>query len=331
MAVAADRRRPPRRRTGRRGSCAAAGPACMIRCAAAAVIATPAALSIAPVPRSQLSRWPPITIMPALGSLPGTSATTLPDWRRADVARRQRQPHPHRPAAVQDALELLGVGQGERARPGSAARPRRSSARRYGGCGDDRCRSSGRRSPPRPCGWRWSGPGGAARRTGRSPSRPGSASYAWLMKTILPRTAASGAASSAATLSKPTTSASIPAAGVAPLLPSAVTTSGCGKGETISARSSPRTQTGMSNGSTWTLAKPSAVSRRTAQSRARASASVPARRGPTSVVSPSTMSQASVSPLQRGVAQRGAPGRRPVWAEAREGRAASASRNSFSC
>ncbi len=96
------------------------------------------------------------------------------------------------------------------------------------------------------------------------------------MKTILPRTAASGAASSSSTLSKPTTSASSPLAGVAPLLPSAVTTSGCGKGETISARSSPRTQTGMSNGSTRTLEKPSAVSRRTAQSRARASASVPA-------------------------------------------------------
>ena len=32
-----------------------------------------------------------------------------------------------------------------------------------------------------------------------------------------------------------------------------MTTSVCGKGETISARSSPRTQTGMSNGSTRTL------------------------------------------------------------------------------
>ena len=42
--------------------------------------------------------------------------------------------------------------------------------------------------------------------------------------------------------------------------------------------------------------KPSAVSRRTAQSRARASASVPARRWPTSVVRPSTMSQARCRP-----------------------------------
>ena len=68
----------------------------------------------------------------------------------------------------------------------------------------------------------------------------------WLTKTILPRTLPSGAASSAARLSKPTTSAVMPPAGVAPLLPSAVTASFCGKGETISARSSPRTQTGMS-------------------------------------------------------------------------------------
>jgi hypothetical protein len=43
------------------------------------VIATPAALSNAPVPRSQLSKWPPIMIVPAEGSLPGTSAMTLPD------------------------------------------------------------------------------------------------------------------------------------------------------------------------------------------------------------------------------------------------------------
>ena len=41
--------------------------------------------------------------------------------------------------------------------------------------------------------------------------------------------------------------------------PSAVTTSGWGKGDRISARSSPRTHTGMSNVSTRTLAKPIAV------------------------------------------------------------------------
>ena len=137
-------RRPPRRRTGRPGSSAAAGPACMIRCAAAAVIATPAALSIAPVPRSQLSRWPPITITPALGSLPGTSATTLPDWRRpmlrgVSVSRirtggRRRG---------EDALQLLGVGDGQRAGRDRPHALRRSSARRYADCGDGRCRSSG--------------------------------------------------------------------------------------------------------------------------------------------------------------------------------------------
>ena len=62
------------------------------------------------------------------------------------------------------------------------------------------------------------------------------------------------------------------------------------KGAVIHAFSSPRTQTGMSNGSTRTLAKPIAFNFLTAQSRALASASVPARRGPTSVVRPSTMS-----------------------------------------
>ncbi len=73
---------------------------------------------------------------------------------------------------------------------------------------------------------------------------------------------------------------SMPSGGVEPLLPSAVITSGCGKGAVIHAFSSPRTQTGMSNGSTRTFAKPIAFSLRTAQSRARASASVPASRWP---------------------------------------------------
>ena len=45
-------------------------------------------------------------------------------------------------------------------------------------------------------------------------------------------------------------------------MPSAATTSFCGKGETISALSAPRVQTGMLNGSTWTLAKPIAFSLR---------------------------------------------------------------------
>ena len=147
------------------------------------------------------------------------------------------------------------------------------------------------------------------------------------MKTILPRTALSGAASRAATLSKATISASMPRAGVAALLPRAVITSDWGKGETISARSSPRIQTGMSNGSTRTLEKPKAVRCRTAQSRARASASVPAWRWPISVVSPSTMSQAIVSPFS--AASRSAAGSGAVWAKAREGRATARRSNFF--
>ena len=99
-------------------------------------------------------------------------------------------------------------------------------------------------------------------------------------------------AGAASIVSNPTSSASIPCGGVAPLLPSAVTTRGCGKGAVIHAFSSPRTQTGMSNGSMRTLANPIALSFATAQSRARASAAVPASRGPTSVVSPSVISQA---------------------------------------
>ena len=45
-----------------------------------------------------------------------------------------------------------------------------------------------------------------------------------------------------------------------------------------------RAQAVNGNGSTWTFLNPSAVSRATPQSRARAAASLPATRGPTSVV-----------------------------------------------
>ena len=83
----------------------------------------------------------------------------------------------------------------------------------------------------------------------------------------------SGAAFNASSVEKPTNSASMPSGGVAPLLPSAVIASGCGKGAAIHAFIS-AVQTGMSNGSTRTFAKPIAFSFRTAQSRARASASV---------------------------------------------------------
>ena len=113
--------------------------------------------------------------------------------------------------ARQDALQLLGVGDGQSAPAGIGRAP--SAEALHAGMrvavmvGADRADDDRR---PRPCGWRRSGPGGAARRTGRSPSRPGSACIVWSMKTILPRTAASGAACSAATLSKPITSASMP-------------------------------------------------------------------------------------------------------------------------
>ena len=48
--------------------------------ASGVAIATPDASSMAPVPRSQLSRWPPTSTGGRLGSRPGTSAMTLPDW-----------------------------------------------------------------------------------------------------------------------------------------------------------------------------------------------------------------------------------------------------------
>ena len=67
------------------------------------------------------------------------------------------------------------------------------------------------------------------------------------------------------------------------------------RGATISAVSAPRTQVGIRYSSTWTLRKPSAFSLATAQVRARASASLPASRGPTSVVRPSMMSSATSS------------------------------------
>ena len=56
-----------------------------------------------------------MTITPAPGSVPGTSATTLPDWRRPMLrgvrVSRIRTGWPRR----EDALQLLGVGDGERA------------------------------------------------------------------------------------------------------------------------------------------------------------------------------------------------------------------------
>ena len=42
------------------------------------VMATPAPSSTAPVPKSQLSEWPPITTISSARSVPGISAITLP-------------------------------------------------------------------------------------------------------------------------------------------------------------------------------------------------------------------------------------------------------------
>jgi hypothetical protein len=62
----------------------------------------------------------------------------------------------------------------------------------------------------------------------------------------------------------------------------------CGCGAMTSAASGPRSQAVIWNGSTWTLAKPREVSLATAQSRARAAASLPASRWPTSTETCST-------------------------------------------
>jgi hypothetical protein len=60
----------------------------------------------------------------------------------ADVARGQDSRIRTGLPRFEDALELLGVGNGERAGR-DRGRRRRSLSRRYGDCGDGRCRSSG--------------------------------------------------------------------------------------------------------------------------------------------------------------------------------------------
>ena len=180
---------------------------------------------------------------------------------RAEFAAVQHQLHPDRLAALQDALELLGVGDRQRAGRDRLRAVVEAHARRCAGCGDGRCRSSGRQSPARPSGWRWSGLAGAARRTGHSPIRPAFAGIAMIDEHDLAPDRFIGGGRSASTLSKATISPRrSPSARSTPLLPSAATTIGWGKGARISALSCPRTQTGMSNGSTRTLAKPIAVS-----------------------------------------------------------------------
>ena len=91
-----------------------------------------------------------------------------------------------------------------------------------------------------------SGRGCAGRRTCHSSSRPGFAGMAWRRTRSCRAPPRSGAASNSGDAVEADDFGVMPCGGVAPLLPSALITRGCGKGERISAFSSPRTQTGMS-------------------------------------------------------------------------------------
>ena len=74
--------------------------------------------------------------------------------------------------------------------------------------------------------------------------------------------------------------------------PKAVTARGCGYGATISAPSPSRSQASIAKGSFRTLANPFSERILSAHKRALASASLPASRGPTSVVSDVTIDMA---------------------------------------
>ncbi len=111
----------------------------------------------------------------------------------------------------------------------------------------------------------------------------------WLITAILPASEPGGAASSSSKLWNTAISASIPPAGVGTEPPRPRMRSFCGAGLTTSADSGPRAQAVMVKGSAWTFSKPSARSLARPQSRARAAASDPAIRGPTSVVSDETI------------------------------------------
>src|SRR5690606_36444440 len=88
------------------------------------------------------------------------------------------------------------------------------------------------------------------------------------------------------------------------LPPSAVSTSGCACGPSTSADWPRRSHFGNVTGSVQTLSKPSSANLAFAHSTARASASLPASRGPTSVVSDSVTCQpeSSCSAVARSVA-----------------------------
>ena len=269
-------------------------PASMIRLAAAAAIATPARR------RSRRCRGPSCRdgrrpgSAAALGSRPGHFGDDIARLAVADVARRSSQAHRHRLAALQDALQLLGVGNATARRPGSASRRPRSAARRCADCGDSRCRSSGRRSPIAPLRLAMVGPW----RRGRAElavARAVLGCAAWRGRRTRSCRAPLHRArpSSASTLSKPTISPVMPCGrrrcAVAERGDDQLLREGSEDLRAFRRRAS-RPACRTARPGRWRSPSPSACA--TAQSRARASASVPARRWPTSVVSPSVMSQA---------------------------------------
>ena len=114
----------------------------------------------------------------------------------------------------------------------------------------------------------------------------------WVMTTILPLTALSGAAISSAKVRNRATSASMPSGGVGTVRPRPTIDSFIGYGPTSSALSSPRVHDGLANCSTFTSVKPRAFSLAAPQSLARSMAGEPTRRGPMVVVRSSVMSHA---------------------------------------
>ena len=83
--------------------------------AAAVVIATPAPSSIAPVARSQLSRWPPSKRIGAAWIAARHFGDDIARMAAVTLLADEGEAHHHRPAALEDADQLLRVRNGERA------------------------------------------------------------------------------------------------------------------------------------------------------------------------------------------------------------------------
>ena len=81
----------------------------MMCLAAAVAMATPDASSIAPVPRSQLSRWPPTSRIGAFGIAARNFGDDIAGMAALGLLADQRQMHGNGLAALEDADELLGV------------------------------------------------------------------------------------------------------------------------------------------------------------------------------------------------------------------------------